>query len=141
MQKNVYEVIDEVKATSSKKAAMEVLAKNMTPALKQVLRANYHPNIKFVITEIPNYKPDDSPPGMGLSNIPMEINRVYLFEENNPRVSPNLTLERKKQLLTQILESLEAREAQVFADMLLKRIKLKYLDKETIEEMFPDIFA
>lgn len=141
MIKNIYEVIEEINTAKSQKAAKEILEKNMSYAMRCVLRANYNPNVKFVIDKIPTYRPDDSPPGMGVSTMHMEINRLYLFEENNPRVSPNLTLERKKQLLIQILEGLESREAKVFADMILKRIKLKYLDREAIQEMFPDLFV
>jgi hypothetical protein len=141
MIKNIHEVFEELEAAPHKEAAKAILFYNMTPGLKGVLRANFHPGIKFVIDEVPSYRESDVPIGMGQTSIHKEINRVYIFEQNNPRVDPNLTLERKKLILVQILEALEAKEAKIFSDMLLKRIKVKHLNKKLIEEVFPDIFS
>lgn len=141
MTKNIYEVFDELEAAPHKEAAKAILYYNMTPGMRGVLRANFHPGIKFVFDEIPQYRENDAPIGLGDTSIHKEINRVYLFEQNNPRVDPNLTLERKKLILVQILEAMEAREAKIFADMLMKRIKVKHLNKKLIEEVFPDMFS
>ncbi len=141
MIKNIHEVFTEIENAETKEEAKAILFYNMTPGMRGVLRANYHPGIKFVFDKIPEYRENDAPLGLGDTSIHKEINRVYIFEENNPRVDSNLTLERKKQILVQILENLEAKEAKVFADMLMKRIKLKHLNKRMIEEVFPDIFS
>lgn len=141
MTKNIHEVFDELEAAPHKDAAKAILLYNMTPSLRSVLRANFHPGIKFVIDEIPPYRVNDAPIGLGDTSIHKEVNRIYIFEQNNPRVDPNLTLERKKQILTQILEALEAKEAKIYGDMLLKRIKVKHLSKKLIEEVFPDMFS
>lgn len=141
MIKNIHEVFEEIEAAPNKDVAKTILMYNMTAGLRGVLRANFHPGIKFVIDEIPSYKENDAPIGLGITSIHKEINRVYIFEQNNPRVDPNLTLERKKQILVQILEALEAKEAKVFADMIMKRIKVKHLNKKMIEEVFPEMFT
>lgn len=141
MIKNIYEVFDEIESAPDKNAVKAILYYNMTPGLRGVLRANYHPRIEFVFSEIPEYRESDAPIGLGETSIHKEINRVYLFEKNNPRVDSNLTLERKSKILIQILEALEAREAKIFANMLLKRLEVKNLDKETIEEVFPEMFS
>ena len=141
MIKNIHEVFEELEAAPHKDAAKAILYYNMTPGLRGVLRANFHPKIKFVIDELPSYRENDAPIGLGDTSIHKEINRIYIFEQNNPRVDTNLTLERKKQILSQILETLEAKEARVFADMMMKRIKVKHLDKEMIEEVFPEMFT
>lgn len=141
MTKNIHEVFEELEAAPHKEAAKAILLYNMTPGLRGVLRANFHPGIKFVLNEIPKYRESDAPIGLGQTSIHREINRVYLFEENNPRIDPNLTLERKKQILIQILEGLEAKEAKIFGDMLMKRIKVKHLSKKLIEDVFPDMFS
>lgn len=141
MIKNIHEVFEELDAAPHADAAKAILFYNMNAGLRGVLRANYHPGIKFVIDEIPPYQESDAPLGLGQTTIHKEIFRVYLFEENNARVDPNLTLERKKQLLVSILEALEAKEAKIFADMLMKRIKVNHLSKELIEEVFPDMFS
>jgi hypothetical protein len=131
MTKNIHEVFEELEAAPHKDAAKAILRYNMTPGLRGVLRANFHPGIKFVIDEIPQYRSNDAPLGLGDTSIHKEINRV----------DPNLTLERRKQILTQILEALEAKEAKIYADMLMKRVKVKHLNKKLIEEVFPDMFS
>lgn len=141
MIKNIHEIFEELENAATKEDAKAILFYNMTPGLRGVLRANFHPGIKFVMDEIPEYRENDAPVGLGDTSIHKEIHRVYIFEQNNPRVDPNLTLERKKQVLVQILEGLEAKEAKIFADMLMKRIKVKHLTKKMIEEVFPDIFS
>lgn len=141
MIKNIHEVFEEIEAAPDRETAKTILSYNMTAGMRGVLRANFHPGIKFVIDEIPQYRVSDAPIGLGETSIHKEINRVYIFEENNPRVAPNLTLERKKQILSQILEALEAKEAKIFADMIMKRIKVKHLSKEMVEEVFPDMFT
>jgi hypothetical protein len=141
MQKNMYEIFDELEAAPNKESAKAILYYNMTPALRLVLRANYHPGIKFTIDKIPEYKENDSPVGLSETNIHKEIHRLYLFEEGNTRVSPNLSLERKKEILVQILEGLEAREAKVYADMIMKKLKLKHVNRSLIEEVVPGLFS
>jgi hypothetical protein len=141
MIKNIHEVFEELEKASTEDDAKAILFYNMTPGLRGVLRANFHPGIKFVMDEIPSYRENDAPLGLGDTSIHKEINRIYIFEENNSRVDPNLTLERKKQVLIQILEGLEAKEAKIFADMIMKRIKIKHLTKKMVEEVFPDIFS
>ena len=89
MMKNLYEVFDEFEKASSKQDKINVLRNNSSYALREVLRGTYHPNIEFTITNIPYYKPSDAPPGLGYSSIHQELSRAYIFESNNPKVSPN----------------------------------------------------
>ena len=137
--KNIYEVFDEVAAAATEDDKRLALIKNDTPALRLVLRAAFHPNIKFVFTEPVPYKRSDVPVGLGESTLHKEIWRIYLFEDGNPRVSPNLTLERKFQLLTQILESLETREAEVYMNMILKDLKVDGLTRELVMSVYPGL--
>jgi hypothetical protein len=139
MIKNIYEILDEVAKAPDDESRKAVLYYNQNHALLMVLRAAFHPDIRFVIKTIPKYTPADSPIGMGQTSLHMDINKIYLFEENNPRVSPNLTLERKEQLLMQILEGLEAREAEVLCNTLLKDLKVPGLTKELVLEVFPEL--
>ena len=59
--------------------------------------------------------------------------------EGHPKVAPNLTLERKEQLLIQILESLEKNEAEVFANMIKKDLKIPHLTAKLANEAFPGL--
>jgi hypothetical protein len=64
---------------------------------------------------------------------------VYLFEANNPKTSPDLTLDRKKVILAQMLETLEEKEAAVFAGMIMKRLPVKGLTYKLTQEAFPGL--
>lgn len=139
MIKNVYEVLDEVAKATNDQERKAILFYNNSYALRCVLRAVYHPDIRFVIDKVPYYKPSDAPVGLSETTLHKEINRLYLFEDGNPRVSPNLTLERKEKILIQLLESLEAKEAIVLMNTLLKDLKVPGLTKELAEEVFPDL--
>jgi hypothetical protein len=139
MMKNLYEVFDEFEKASSKQDKINVLRNNSSYALREVLRGTYHPNIEFTITNIPYYKPSDAPPGLGYSSIHQELSRAYIFESNNPKVSPNLSDKRKEQILIQILECLEEKEAQIYMNMLLKKQRVKGLTSNMVKEAFPDL--
>lgn len=139
MIKNVYEILDEVANAPDDQARKAILFYNNNYALRCVLRAAFHPKIQFTIEKVPYYKPSLAPVGLSDTNLHKEINRIYLFEANNPRVSPNLTQERKEKILIQILESLEAKEAVVFINTLLKDLKVSGLTRELVESVFPDL--
>ena len=106
MAKNLYEIFDEFEQRTKKSDKIAVLRYNQSYALKNVLKGNFDPNVQFVFDKPVDYKPSDAPAGLGYTSIHQELSRAYLFERDNPRTDRNLTLERKKQILTQILESL-----------------------------------
>ena len=137
---NVYEVFDKVSNAATDDERVEVLRKNDNYALRQILRGTYDPNIEFAITSVPYYKPSDSPAGLGYTSIAQELGRVYLFQKEHPKLDRNLTDKRREQILIQILEALETREAVVFMNMLLKDQKVNGLNAQIVKKAFPDIF-
>ena len=137
--KNIYEVFDEFEKAKTKDEKVYVLRRNASYALKEVLRGTFNPNIRFFISEAPKYRPSDAPIGLGYSSIHQELGRAYLFELGNPKVAPTLTEKRKIQILTQILETLESKEAKIFVNMLLKKQEVKGLTPAIVKEAFPDI--
>jgi hypothetical protein len=141
MMKNIYEILEEVDKAKNKDDVLAILRYNSSWALQNVLKGTYDSSVQFDIETIPEYKPSDSPPGLGYSSIPQELGRVYLFERGNPRANPNLTQKRKEQILIQILESLEAKEAQVFTNMLLKKPLCEGLNYNVVKEAFPDLIT
>lgn len=137
--KNVYEIFDEFESCKTKEEKIHVLRMNSYWALRSVLKGTFDPNVKFIFEQAPEYKKSDSPAGMSYSSLHKELDRVYLFEVNSPNVDPNLTHKRKEQILIQILEVLEAKEADVFMNMLLKKQKVKGLTYAIVKEAFPDL--
>lgn len=138
--KNIYEIFDEYEKAATKEERVGVLRKNGNFALRSVLKGTYDPNLQFVINKVPLYKPSDAPPGLGYTSIHQELGRIYLFVKDDPRVASTLSEKRKEQILIQILEALEKREAEVFMNMFLKKQKVKNLNADIVREAFPDLF-
>lgn len=137
--KNIYEIFDEFEQRTKKSDKIAVLRFNQNYALKNILKGNFDPNVQFIFDKPVEYKPSDAPAGLGYTSIHQELGRAYLFEQNNPKTDPNLTFERKKQILAQILESLEKREAELYQAMVLKKLKVKGLTYDVVKEAFPDL--
>lgn len=137
--KNIYEVFDEFEMVPSKKEKMEVIGKNLSQTLYQVLLLTFHPNYQWKIKEFPeNYKIGDIPPGMSHCQLSTELRKLYLFQEGHPS-STNLTPRKSNELLILLLESLEPREAEVVMGIFRKDQGVKGLTYEFVKEAFPDM--
>lgn len=137
--KQIYEVFEDFEKSKTKKDKIEVLRKNNNFALQTVLQAVFNPSVEFMVDKVPYYKPEQVPPGMGYSTIMQELDRLYLLVKDHPKCPPTLSQERREQILIQMLESLEAKEAVVFMNMILKNLKIKGLDDKIVEEAFPGL--
>lgn len=137
MQLNLYEVFDKVAAAPFATDKINILRNNESPALLEFLKGVYNPGVKFTVKSLPKYKPSDAPVGMAMSTIDMELRRAYLFQENHPKRPKELTETRTNQILIQVLESLEARESELFGNMLLKKLDVPGISKLLVETAFP----
>lgn len=138
--KNVYEVFNDFRDAKTKKDRVDVLKKNDTWIVRQVLLGTFHPNIQFDVI-IPEYRKQNMPAGMSYSNMTNEISRVYLFIKDHPRRPAGLTQKRQTEILTQILEVLEEKEAEVFANMLRKDLKIPYLTQAIVNEAYEGLLS
>jgi hypothetical protein len=139
-KKNIYEVFDDFRNVKTKAERIEVLRRNDTWALRQILLGAFHPNIHFTV-KIPEYKSQDMPAGMSYSNMTTELGRIYLFVKDNPKTPTGLTEKRKQEILIQILEVLEEKEAEVFANMIRKDLKVPYLTEVMVNDAFPGLLS
>lgn len=137
--KNIYEVFNEFKQAKTKQERLDVLRKNDTWALRNVLMGAFNPGIQFTVKKVPEFKKVDIPPGLSYSHMTEALSKAYLFVKDNPKTPAGLTEKRKEELLIQLLESLEEPEANVFADMLRKDLKVPYLTTNLISEAFPGL--
>jgi hypothetical protein len=135
-KKNIYEVFKEFEFAPSKDSRIGVLQSNDSWALRNILLGAFSPNIKFTVKKIPEWKKIDVPPGMSYNHMTDALQKVYLFQEGNPRTPPALTEKRRDELLIQILESLEPKEAEVYAAMIMKQLKIPYLTPKLVNEAF-----
>lgn len=137
--KLMHEIFDEFQKRESVEDKKSVLWYNQSPTLKMLLQGTFHPGVVFFQEDIPPYNIPLDPPGLSLNNLHSQIDKAYLFEVNNPRVPPTLTVKRKKELLIQILESMDAKEAELFIGMLKKDLGVPGLNYALVKEVFPDI--
>ncbi len=139
MAKNIYEIFKEVEDAKNDADRKAILWYNRSYALESVLQGMFG-HTQFFITEPVPFTPSDMPPGMSYSSIRAELDKSYLFIKDGPKVPPNLTENRRKQLLVQSLESLEHKEAIVYQNMFLKKNEVKGLTKEMVKEVFPHLW-
>ena len=137
--KNVYEVFNDFKNAKTKAERIEVLRKYDSYALRNVQMGAFDPRVIFNVDKIPDFKREKIPAGMSYSHMTNELGRIYLFMKDNPRTPAGLTEKRKTEILIQILESLEEDEADVFAAMLTKKLKVPHLTPALVNEAFPDL--
>lgn len=138
--KNMYEIFDEFENATSKKDRMAVIEKNLSKTLVQVLELTYNPNYQWLITEMPDgYEvPTDTLPGLSGTQLSTELRKLYLFQKGNPNAE-KLSAEKRKELLLQLLERLEPREAEVIIGILSKDLGVRGLDYKFVKEAFPNL--
>lgn len=137
--KNIYEIFDEFEMATSKKEKLAVIEKNLSRTLIQVLELAFHPGYEWLIDEMPNeYKIPDTLPGISRCQLSTEIRKLYLFKKGDA-TAEKLSDEKRKQLLLQLIESLEPREAEVVIGILSKDLGVKGLNYKFIKEAFPQL--
>jgi len=138
--KNIYEVFDEFEEAKNKKERMGVIQKNLSKTLIEVLKYTYHPDINWRVIELPeNYKINqDSVAGISNCQLSTEIRKLYLFQKGNP-TADGLTPRKQNELLIQLLESIEPREAEVIIGIFKKDQGVKGLDYKFVKEAFPEL--
>ena len=138
--KNIHEVFDEFEEAKNKKERLKVIEKNLSPTLVKVLQLAFHPQYKWKITELPDsYKiPNDVLPGLTFDGLPAQLRRLYMFQEGNSTAEA-LTPKRREELLLQMLESIEPREAEVIIGILSKDLGVRGLDYKFVKEAFPKL--
>lgn len=139
MIKNIYEILDEFDSAQTRAEKANVLIQNAYPHFLQVLKYTFDPNIEFYVKSFPkNYIEPDTFPGIRYAGIESEIRRAYLFIKGDPTADV-MTEEKRNQVLVQLLESFEPREADVFVNMMKKDLKIKSLNYKIVKETFPEL--
>jgi hypothetical protein len=138
--KNIYEIFDEFEEAKSKKDRMDIIGKNLSKTLHDVLLLTFHPDYKFKIKELPeDYKPNQSNlPGLSYAKLSTEIRKLYMFQEGNA-TAESLTDKKRKQLLLELLNILEPREAEVIMGIFNKDQGVKGLTYKFVKEAFPNM--
>ena len=138
--KNIFEVLDEFELAENKKDRMSVIERNLSKTLVEVFELTYHPNYQWLIKEMPdNYRiPNDVLPGLTSAQLSNQIRKMYMFRKGD-EMAEKLTPQKRNELLLQILESLEPREAEVIIGIFQKDLGVKGLNYKFIKEAFPNL--
>jgi hypothetical protein len=138
--KNIFEVLDEFEQATSKKDRMAVIERNLSKTLVQVFELAYHPHYEWLINEMPNdyIIPTDTLPGISKTQLSTEIRKFYMFQKGNP-TAEKLGPKKRNELLLQLLEALEPREAEVIIGIFKKDLGVKGLNYKFIKEAFPNL--
>ena len=138
--KALYEVFDEFEKATTKQERMAVIGNNLSQTLVDVLKMTFHPDFKWKVKELPeNYRmPTDVLPGLTYDSLNSQLRRLYIFQQGNP-TAESLTEKRRTELLYQILNSLEPREAEIIMGIFQKDQHVKGLDYKFVKEAFPQM--
>lgn len=138
--KPLYEIFDDFEKAKNKKERMDVIGANLSQTLVDVLKMTFHPDFKWKVKELPeNYRiPNDVLPGITFDSLHHQLRRLYIFQEGNP-TAENLNEKRRTDLLFQILNSLEPREAEIIMGIFQKDQGVKGLDYKFVKEAFPQM--
>ena len=137
--KNVYEIFDEFELAESKEEKLNVIERNLSKTLVDVLYLTFHPNYEWKYNEFPeNYKLPDTKPGISICQLSTEMRKLYLFRKGDPSAE-QLSERKSKELLLQFLESLEPREAEVVIGIFKKDQGVDGLTYDFVKEAFPQL--
>lgn len=139
MAKNIYEIFDEFESASNEQEKVLVIQNNLNQTLINVLKLTFHPEYEWLIEEFPaEYKVPDTLPGISTCQLSTELRKLYLFRKGDT-AGESLTPRKRKELLLQLLESLEPREAEVIIGIFKKDQGVKGLTYEFVSQCFPDM--
>lgn len=139
MAKNIYEIFDEFESASSQQEKVLVIQSNLNQTLINVLKLTFHPDFQWKVTEFPTeYKIPDTLPGISTCQLSTELRKLYMFRKGDV-TAETLTDRKRTELLLQLLESLEPREAEIIIGIFKKDQGVSGLTYEFVSECFPDM--
>lgn len=138
--KPIYELFDDFEKCKNKKERMDLIGKNLSQTLVDVLNLTFNPNFKWKIKDLPeNYTvPTDVLPGISFDSLNHKIKKLYMFREGDI-TAEKLTPKKQQELLFQLLNSLEPREAEIIMGIFRKDQGVKGLDYKFVKEAFPQM--
>tara|TARA_Y100000004_G_scaffold186555_1_gene238239 strand:+ start:19 stop:450 length:432 start_codon:yes stop_codon:yes gene_type:complete len=137
MQLLLNEVLQKVSNAKTKAQKVKLLQQHNTPALRQILIANFDDSVISMLPEgdVP-YEQNDVPEGTEHTKLIHEYRKLYLFFKGGSNLSQN----RREMLFIQLLEGLHKGEAEVLCLMKDKKLGKRWkITKQCVEEAFPQI--
>lgn len=137
------EIFDKVAEAKDVKERVAVLQQHQDNTLmKEVLRLNFDPAVEFDLPKgNPPYKASPVPVNMAESNFYAESRRLYLLLKGHPRRPANLKKIQVENIYIQMLEGVNAIEAEMLVALKDKSLHKKYrgLTEAVVRQAFPDL--
>ena len=137
MQLLLHEVLQKVSNAKTKAQKIKLLQSHNTPALRQILIANFDESIISMLPEgeVP-YKKNDAPEETEHTKLVHEYRKLYLFFKGGATISQT----RRESLFIQLLEGLHQGEADVLILIKDRKIGKRWkITRQCVEEAFPQI--
>lgn len=130
------EILDQVTATKSRKKKAEILRANPSNPFFLFLSMAMDPEIEWSFGDIPKdemppYKEDDIPDGLGQTTLMSEARRLYIFTSESP-----ISLRRKGEIYTAIAEALDTNERKYFTEVVRGEFKVSGLTLRLVNEVY-----
>lgn len=137
MQLLLNEVLQKVSNAKTKAEKIKLLQEYNTPALRQILIANFDESVVSMLPEgDPPYTPNEAPEETEHTRLVHEYRKLYLFFKGGANISQS----RREMLFVQLLEGLQQGEAEVLCLMKDKKLGKRWkITKQCVEEAFPQI--
>ncbi len=132
------EVIAEFEQATTRQERINVLRKYDHPRFRTFLQVLFKPEVEFDVM-IPTYRPAPEPAGLNYTYLDAEMLKIYRFIKNHPNRPQGLTAEKQSQLLLVILESLHKDEAELLTKVIRKKLEVKFLTPNLINDAFPNL--
>jgi hypothetical protein len=135
MNKLVHEVLEEARKKRSKAQKIEVLQKNDSGALRDVLRGTYDKTIEWLVPDDPNPPYEASGEHNAPSNFIKECANIrYIVKGGYDDVS----LFKREKIYLALLESIHPKDAQLVINMVMKK-PIPGITRPIVEEAFPNL--
>lgn len=132
------EILEDFGNAETKNERVAILKKNETKHFKTFLTLVLNPKYEFDV-EVPNYRPAIEPAGLNFTYLDQEMKRMYLYIKNHPARPAGLSTKKQYDQLFVTLESLHKDEAELLANLLKRKVKVKNLTPKFVKEVYPDI--
>tara|TARA_Y100000004_G_C8916814_1_gene413468 strand:- start:763 stop:1209 length:447 start_codon:yes stop_codon:yes gene_type:complete len=135
MRKYISEILEELGYVEPFAERVLYLQGWANTALRNTLKYAFDKNLKPDVTEIPEYKEDDSPIDLSYNNIYTIHKQYYLFFDNNLRDNV------RNKRLRGLLETTSEDEAEVLKQVVLQNLNYKHLTEKLVRKAFPNLLT
>jgi len=131
--KLIHEVFFEFDNAKNTQERKNVLLMNNSKLLTRTLKLMFD-DFHFVFDKMPNYIPDDSPEGYSYTNLNKTLPELEVFLDESYVIT-----RRSERRFIQFMESLHRGESDVVFNILNKKMKVKWLTRKLVDEVFPNL--